>query len=573
MKLNRYRRMSTDEQDASPARQAEAIDEYCRLHNHEIVADYIDEGISGTANDTRPALMKMIERGAVNGAVGVIVDQQSRLSRTDAIATSAEVLQPLRMTGLRYIVDVAKNQVYDLFDTNCSLFMHIEQGYNAHAESKAIAHRVLTGTQSVRKQGYYLGPRPPFGYKIVDRRVNQFGQEGMGKLAIVEEEAEIIRRIYDLYEQLHSARRVAAVIGWPIYQVEQRLNQPIYAGRRRTKPKYSRGKFERSETNTSGTLLVDPGNKQTEYIAKKDREYEEEIYPQIVSPQQWDAVQAIMEGNCKAKTRRSYRGYLFSGKIYCAHCGQKMSGQCDRNRNDPRAEVYYLCTSYTRGRKEGEACTSSKRVKEKLVVAALEEMMEPVYAKLASPETYREQLETGYGSAIADIRLHKNARERELLEKEAEIATARRSMLRLGEASDEIYKAALQDIQDLMAERDLAARAIERMATEEEIRREWDRQIDKRLKQLASRETMALIERIDLHFEPRACANGKKRPFKETATRGVVTFVRLDNLPGVGVFSIVPTDTQRKEYSSCSSSCTATRRRNRSSRFSPPSAV
>lgn len=57
---------------------------------------------------------------------------------------------------------------------------------------------------------------------------------------------------------------------------------------------------------------------------------------------------------------------------------------------------------------------------------------------------------------------------------------------------------------------------------------------------------MALIERIDIHFEPKE--HGKKKRLKETATRCIVTFIRLDKLPGVGVFEIVPTSVQSERY-------------------------
>ena len=62
-----YGRMSDDHQETSIADQRAAVQAYAQRHGYAIVAEYVDEGISGDDTERREAFQRLV-RDAVNGA-------------------------------------------------------------------------------------------------------------------------------------------------------------------------------------------------------------------------------------------------------------------------------------------------------------------------------------------------------------------------------------------------------------------------------------------------------------------------------------------------------------------------
>jgi len=60
MRVALYARVSTDDKDQDPETQLYILRDYCRIHGHEIVDVFIDEGKSGK-DPNRPAFRKMME--------------------------------------------------------------------------------------------------------------------------------------------------------------------------------------------------------------------------------------------------------------------------------------------------------------------------------------------------------------------------------------------------------------------------------------------------------------------------------------------------------------------------------
>ncbi|MEM2944627.1 MAG: recombinase family protein [Methanomassiliicoccales archaeon] len=60
MRVALYARVSTDDKDQNPETQLFILRDYCRIHGHEIVDEFVDEGRSGK-DPNRPAFKKMME--------------------------------------------------------------------------------------------------------------------------------------------------------------------------------------------------------------------------------------------------------------------------------------------------------------------------------------------------------------------------------------------------------------------------------------------------------------------------------------------------------------------------------
>lgn len=82
MKVAIYCRVSTDDKGQNPKVQLDRCREYCQQNNHQIIAEFLDEGVSGDTNYyDRPEgakLEKCLFSGRVKGIVCFSIDRFSR---------------------------------------------------------------------------------------------------------------------------------------------------------------------------------------------------------------------------------------------------------------------------------------------------------------------------------------------------------------------------------------------------------------------------------------------------------------------------------------------------------------
>jgi site-specific DNA recombinase len=189
-----YTRVSTDhglEQDFNSLdAQREACVAYVRSQAHEgwVLAHgrHDDGGYSGASLD-RPALQALLEAVRQRRIDVIVVYKVDRLTRS--------------------LADFAK--LVELFDANGVSFISITQSFNtttsmgrltlnmllsfAQFEREVTGERIRDKIAASKKKGMWVGGVVPLGYKVVDR-----------KLMIDEEEAPIVRLIFELYCALSS---------------------------------------------------------------------------------------------------------------------------------------------------------------------------------------------------------------------------------------------------------------------------------------------------------------------------------------------------------------------------------
>ena len=190
-----YTRKSTEEgldmEFNSLDAQREACESYVASQKAEgwvlVPARYDDGGFSGGTLE-RPALQRLmadIEAGLVDVVVVYKID---RLSRS--------------------LMDFSK--LVEVFDRNDVTFVSITQSFNtttsmgrltlnillsfAQFEREVIGERVRDKVAASRRKGIWMGGPVPFGYRCADR-----------KLLVVEEEAAIVRMIFERFVRLGSA--------------------------------------------------------------------------------------------------------------------------------------------------------------------------------------------------------------------------------------------------------------------------------------------------------------------------------------------------------------------------------
>ena len=187
LRVTFYARVSTDheEQLNSLENQVMYFENYIKSQvNWIFVPGYIDEGISGTSVKKRDNFVKMIN-DSKNGVFNLILTKEiSRFSRNtvDSIKYTQELLQ--NNVGVYFL-----NDNINTFETDSELRLTIMSSI-AQDEIRKLSERIRFGYKRSIEKGIVTGNDNFYGYK-----------KNKGKLEIVEEEAELVRLIFNEYSK------------------------------------------------------------------------------------------------------------------------------------------------------------------------------------------------------------------------------------------------------------------------------------------------------------------------------------------------------------------------------------
>ena len=315
LNVGAYCRVSTDteEQQGSYNSQVNHYTEKIKsTPGWRFVKVYGDEGISGTNADNRPGFQEMMQ-DCENGKIDLIITKSiSRFSRN--VTVTLEVARKLRDKGIGIFFE--KENLNTLHYTSESLLAIFSS--LAQAESESMSENIKMGREYRYKQGeccYNMG------------KVFGFNQDSNGIVTINEEQAIVVRLMYDGYLNGMS-------IGGIIKDLQER-KIPSPTG----KEKWSPGTVERilSSEKYKGdflarkTFTVDP-------ISKKKKKNTGQVsqylitnhHPAIIEPEMFDMVQSEMarrgciKKNDKKKHYGKYSGkFPFNNLIICGDCGAK----------------------------------------------------------------------------------------------------------------------------------------------------------------------------------------------------------------------------------------------------------
>ena len=226
-----YCRVSTDGQVGEDKfgidAQKEQIMEYCSRHDMQISAWFIDEGVSGVKEE-RPEFDKILfSEGEVENPPieAVVVAKSDRVARDIKIYYYYKML--LNKKGVQLISATEDFGEFGVFKDMLEAFTLCV----AEMERQNITKRTSSGRAVKAAKGGYSGGRPPYGYRSQN-----------GVLTIVEEEAVIIREIYEMkgngatYQQIvnklnSDGKPSRSGSGWAISTLQVILgNENLYKG-------------------------------------------------------------------------------------------------------------------------------------------------------------------------------------------------------------------------------------------------------------------------------------------------------------------------------------------------------
>ena len=333
-----YARVSTDKYDQLHSLEAQKTyfeNLLARNPNWTFVKGYVDEGLTGTKIDKRDSFIEMM-RDAKRGKFDMICTKEvSRFARNtlDSLSCTRELLT--------YGVAVHfENDNLNTIDEDCD-FRLTTMASLAQEESRKTSERLKFGFRQSVEKGTVLGNDSIWGYR-----------KEKGKLVIVEEEAEMVRKIFDLYANENlGVRAIAKMLSdsglrntngnpFSFSTIKGILVNPKYKG-------FYCGNKTHKVHFLSNEIAYVPKD---EWVVYEDHEK----VPPIVSAELWDkANRKLKERSEKMSSsdKTSYQNkYLYSGKIICGEHGTCYHHTIYKYKNLGVKELW-TCKEYGNGNK------------------------------------------------------------------------------------------------------------------------------------------------------------------------------------------------------------------------------
>ena len=183
-----YARHSTDKQETSTQDQIRRCREYCSVKGYQVADVFFDEGISGSHIANRPGIGSLLV-AALNGRFeGVVAEDLSRISRDQA--DTANFFKKMMFLGLpvETVTDGVINELHiGLKSTMNALYL------------KDLSDKTHRGVIAAVLRGGVPGGQL-YGYDLV-HALDEFGEPIRGKRKINDEQAAIIREIFEYYAE------------------------------------------------------------------------------------------------------------------------------------------------------------------------------------------------------------------------------------------------------------------------------------------------------------------------------------------------------------------------------------
>lgn len=362
LRVTFYARVSTDkdEQLNSLENQVQYYTELIRSKpSWTFVPGYIDEGISGTSTKKRDSFLRMIKDAKAGRFDFIITKEISRFSRStlDSIKYTQELLE--HDVGVLF-----QNDNINTLDSDSEFRLVVMAGV-AQDEVRKLSERLKFGFRQAIKNGHVLGNDKLWGYDKKDC-----------VLTINEDEAQVVRRIFDLYaNQQMGIRRISQTLldegftsrkgnAFNVLTIRHILCNPKYKGW------YCANKSETVDYRSKRKVFLD----ESEWVM-----YPDPSIPAIVSEGLWDRANALYKRRSQQMMAHQsgadfHNRYPYSGKIVCEEHGTRFHRQVIKSVK--RETETWQCREY---RNRGRAgCTAPQ-----LRTVELDQIMADIFDQLA----------------------------------------------------------------------------------------------------------------------------------------------------------------------------------------------
>lgn len=298
------------------------------------VGVYSDEGMSGTKSN-RQGFSKMIE-DAKAGKIDVIVTKSlSRFARN-----TVDCLKTIReMKAIDVDIFFEEQNIHTL-SSNGEFLISLLAGY-AQEESRQCSENTLWRVRKNFKEGKPYGGSSMMGYKLEK-----------GKFTVVPEEAEVVKRIYDLYLAGNGFCKIARILSyegvgsytgktWNKTTIGEILSNVTYTGCLHLQKTFRENHITKKTKRNKGEKPL--------YIVENNHEA-------IISKDIFEEAQRIRKAKSKGKNgQRKGPAYPFTGLISCGECGRLFKHKVTKYHES------WCCSQYD---ELGKAYCASKKIRD-----------------------------------------------------------------------------------------------------------------------------------------------------------------------------------------------------------------
>lgn len=340
-----YIRVSTDKQEElSPDAQKRLLIDFAKKNNMSLLAEniYIDNGISGKKADKRPEFMKMIgmAKSKEHPFDVILVWKFSRFARNQE---ESIVYKSLLKKNHVDVMSVSEPLIDGPFGTLIERIIEWMDEYY----SIRLSGEVLRGMTEKALRGGYQSSLP-LGYRM---------NKDTGIPYIYEEEAVIVRKIYNDYIAGHSYLEIARELNALGYKtkrgatfegrtVEYILSNPFYYGAVR----WNRQNHDNHTIKSISDWIIAEGK-----------------HEPLIDKETWDLVQHLIALRSKPYKARAagHMKHWLGGIVKCSDCGASLMAGLNATR--------YQCGNYNKGK-----CLHSHFIKTAALEKAVYESLERV---------------------------------------------------------------------------------------------------------------------------------------------------------------------------------------------------
>ncbi|MBQ2963077.1 MAG: recombinase family protein [Clostridia bacterium] len=370
---------------------------FAEFRELEVVGEYSDKGRSGKNIQGRPEFQRMLKdiESGKDKVSFVLVFKLSRFGRNAADVLTS--LQKLQDNGVNLIC------AEDGLDSSHGTGKLIIQILSAVAELERENIRVQTmeGRLQKAREGKWNGGFAPYGYKLVD-----------GKLEIAEDEVEVIRIIFDKF--------VNTTIG--INGIAKYLNDNGFNKKKRqnnTLDYYVPSFIKKVLDNPVYCGKIAFQRRKTEKIAGKHEEYHivsqtdfpvyDGVHEAIVSEEIWLQAQKKRKktGHKRDKKHKLEHEHLLSGIIKCPVCDANLYGNVNRKKKDDGTyyKDYYFYACKHRKQVNGVRCNYDRQWNQETVNKAVEETIRKVVNNPDFEAALRKKIDSRVDTSALDAEM------------------------------------------------------------------------------------------------------------------------------------------------------------------------
>lgn len=431
-----YCRVSTIEQAEegySIDEQERLLEEWCKKNNYSIYKCYSDRGISGKDIKNRPQLKELLSDAQEKKFDMVISWKINRISR--------------KLSDVLKIVDILEenNVIFksysEPFETNtpAGKMQFQMMALISEFERGTISQNVRMGLCAKARAGEWCGGRV-LGYDLVPMENQEGAKRRKNKLTINENEAEIVKLIFNEYSEGKGYKAITSKLNrlgyktkrgnnFSVASIKDILTNPVYIGKVRYNVRQNWS--EKRRRNINPNPIITDG-----------------IHEAIIDEKLWDKVQAILESK-QGKPARIYDGeYPLTGILKCPKCGAGMVIMRTTNTlkdGTKRRIQYYACGNW---KNKGTSVCNSNSIR-------VDKANEYVFNKLSELLSNEKMVETIVNNINKERHKKINPAKKDLerIDKELEKIDKKKTKLFEGYEEDLISKEEFKERKDELNKR------------------------------------------------------------------------------------------------------------------------